>query len=63
MNFMKAFLAMNPISKFLSLVNSHFFPKALQTRLCLYSCQKTNSGAILLTLSALRWKVKECMVA
>ena len=25
MNFMKAFLAMNPKSKFLSLVNSYFF--------------------------------------
>ena len=37
MNFMKAFLAMNPISKFLSLVNSYFLTLKLVI-LCYHKC-------------------------
>ena len=38
MNFMKAYLAMNPVSKFLSLVNSHFFLTLKLVLLCYYKC-------------------------
>ena len=56
MNLMKAFLAMNLISKFVSLVNSHFFTLKL-VLLCYYKCSSKQCNHVYFVVLCARERI------